>query len=101
MTQHTPGPWKVTSSPGGPRIYGRSRKQPICVFFMGETDDSYELKNAECNARLIAASPALFLALINCVFALGRGGANQIDGPGRKEWEAARAAIARATGGAQ
>lgn len=49
-------------------------------------------------AYLIAAAPDLYAALEDAFFALGRAGANVLGGIYRDEWEAARAALARARG---
>ena len=60
---HTPGPWKPYNHPSGWRIYGRSKKEPICVFCMGDRDEETPFRNAEANARLAAAAPDLLAAL--------------------------------------
>lgn len=58
----TPGPWKVARTGGlFPAIYGRSKREPICVFAIGDDFDVF--KNHEANAHLIAAAPDLYAAL--------------------------------------
>lgn len=55
---------------------------------------------AERDARLMAAAPDMLDALQTAFFAMGRAGANaSLDHSLREAWEAARAAIAKATGG--
>lgn len=97
-TMHTPGPWKV----GTLRKSGHTRSvtilPPVVVSSFGAFD-----ADLEANARLIAAAPELLAALqaiarTSCHIEEG----NQ--GPLRAWSECcaiARAAIAKATGGAQ
>jgi hypothetical protein len=67
--QHTPGPWKDTICPYGFKRYvwemvGGERARRIAI-----VDDEKGLdKNAEANARLIAAAPELLAAVITAMF---------------------------------
>jgi hypothetical protein len=56
--KHTPGPWKVEDGGfvGGPIGFGR-----VCQTWNKFEED---FQNAEANARLIAAAPELYGALI-------------------------------------
>lgn len=95
---HTPGPWHIYETPLGVRISDKivgddpERNVTVCEFPYG-WDDTPE---SAANGRLIAAAPELKATL----FALGRGGANTINGQNRAEWETCRAAVAKVTGGA-
>jgi len=91
--QHTPGPWKLTSRNGIP-----------CIL-PNDGDREYLIGN-KSNARLIAAAPDLLAALQDAVNDLAMSeGAFVCEGRTRTSngWErrlaAARAAIAKATGG--
>ena len=94
---HTPGPWRKVDVRGHLRVYGKSPEEPLCVFFMGETDDWQGFKNANANATLIAAAPDLLAALDTLVKSLV-----DADEEGLIEHAAeiiqARAAIAKARG---
>lgn len=90
-TKHTPGPWKATP----------------CRVYAPETEDRLELRvtisggnrdDNRANARLIAAAPDLLEALRGLLpDAVG----NHIGGPDTQaRIDAARAAIAKATGSA-
>lgn len=100
-TQHTPGPWAVGYQEGDkPYIVAEQGKQwrnpVICDLYADVTpEDSVTMglwleayDNAEANARLIAAAPDLLEALKGlAMFPLGT-----------FQVQAARAAIAKATG---
>lgn len=96
-TQHTPGPWKFILSESGVRNNGGF----ICFLpkptrYTGQ-DQRYEeeTKEWECNALLIAAAPELLEALQGFVEIGKRNMENpKYDG----YFEAARAAISKATG---
>jgi hypothetical protein len=97
-TKHTPGPWRLGKNygaivadvqTGGPR--GCGDVEAYGGHLVAESVASH-------NAGLIAASPELYEALTACMFALGRSGANVKGGQNRKEWNAARAALAKADG---
>ncbi|MDZ5813883.1 hypothetical protein U4I65_02380 [Stenotrophomonas maltophilia] len=99
-SKHTPGPWGIeqtddTNWIGFMRPDGRKVELIVCTtqrdnFFKPDVQD----KN-DANARLIAAAPELLEALKDAVCALDCCGK---DYPAA---EKARAAIAKATGGAQ
>lgn len=59
MSAHTPGPWKVGSEQlrGGLYWY-------VAIPGAEETIDLHESENGEANARLIAAAPDLFAAIL-------------------------------------
>ncbi|WP_419204216.1 hypothetical protein [Bordetella trematum] len=86
-TKHTPAPWTQGHSPVG----------ITCVWLDGATEPLHEMGrctswidcNTEANARLIAAAPELLQALIDVVRVADRA---------TVEFDAARAAIAKATG---
>ncbi|WP_156507271.1 hypothetical protein [Bordetella trematum] len=86
-TKHTPAPWTQGHSPAG----------ITCVWLDGATEPLHEMGrctswidcNTEANARLIAAAPELLQALIDVVRVADRA---------TVEFDAARAAIAKATG---
>jgi hypothetical protein len=61
--QPTPGPWK--SGKGGdnnPRIYNKYGTV-ICQFHNGSGEEYHGFRNAEANARLIAAAPEMLATL--------------------------------------
>lgn len=93
MNKHTPGPWHWESDPVKGDPTGRVRYQ---VTTIGKTIaqlyySSYSggPTNAEADARLIAAAPDLLAALIGVVRVADRS---------TDEFDAARAAIAKAEG---
>lgn len=101
--QHTPGPWTTEGIDGlsvhhstGDKTY-RFIALTDSEHDTGRTDTENRLED-EANARLIAAAPELLEAAKAALFAFGRGGANVLNGPNRKEWEMLQAAIARAEG---
>lgn len=80
--RHTPGPWKVIKSPHGNRY--------ACVQY-GADDRYTSLELEPADARLTAAAPDLLAALIGVVRVADRA---------TDEFDAARAAIAKAQGAA-
>lgn len=110
----TAGPWCVVRAPqrrdyGGGIVHHEvhvsvgdkaNAGNTLAIACMGGDGALHSsLDEVMANARLIAASPTMFDALERCFFALGRIGANELDGPYRAEWEAARAALALAKDG--
>lgn len=101
-TSHTPGQWIVGH---GMTVQFGDKESFLSVGVQGNpwrpvallSRSADTTKEDEANARLIAAAPALLDALVACMFALGRSGANVTGGPNRTEWEVARDAIAAAT----
>lgn len=109
--QHTPGPWMRTHGSG--RYYIKTDKHSIATVFSSNGEfgcpTNPTSEQASANARLIAAAPELLEALRNLEL-----GANTVEAcytrnPGnfasalrdlREYSELARAAIAKATGGA-
>ena len=85
MSKHTPGPWRIgTPPPNGEQTIGTQHGLMVAVVTTGSGVPT------KANARLIAAAPELLEALQEIV--------NAADGDaGLKK---ARAAIAKATGGA-
>jgi len=96
-TQHTPGPWRLSS---GDETEIFSGAKPVARAHCGGLT-SVKLPEAEANARLIAAAPEL-LAALEEMYALYADHA-QYDEEGHETAaiNSARAAIARATGAAQ
>jgi len=95
-TQHTPGPWMRTHGSG--RYYIKTDKQSIATVFSSNGEfgcpTNPTSEQASANARLIAAAPELLALLIELVDMEG-------PQPGTSAWgDKARAAIAKATGGA-
>lgn len=100
-TGHTPGPWSVADLPHAIVVrtqstkktrYGADRYAAIGGFDRGDAD---QLAEALANACLIAAAPELLKALEIMVENFGPTPSEKITGLGE-----ARAAIAKATGGA-
>ena len=94
MTAHTPGPWKVT----GPWVY-----VPVSKHWHITSDDQAVAEvptawtNADADIRLIAAAQELLEALEAACDSV----APDRFGDGRPAWyDSARAAIAKARGGA-
>ncbi len=96
-TQHTPGPWSVTDGhyPSFKEIRGPSFKISVVMWATDLTDDDYRKRDADL--RLIAAAPDLLEALKDIVgfwdSIVPTDAVNQMH-------INARAAIAKATGGA-
>lgn len=99
--KHTLGPWKVYRSPDGSTIIGIGVNRPDDPDHgAGITDPRFGLWGSgterEANARLIAAAPDLLAALKTLCAAYEA--CNGEDHPAYKQ---ARAAIAKAEGGAE
>ena len=96
MSAYTPGPWQYLRSPSGPIRVGPSHNCTVAVAPFPPTGDQ------EANARLIAAAPDLVEALDEMLREFG------VDGHGAEFEDGecmvvdrARAALARAEGGAE
>lgn len=99
MSAHTPGPWTLETSPYKPRVYG-DRK---LIAEVGNAEDVFDAwEEWTANARMIAAAPELLTALkailhpdneALCYFV-------PCDSHAMKLRDDARAAVAKATGGA-
>ena len=83
MSKHTPGPWKGYKDQG---VYAGD-DEGVIVFETG-CGCCTESKLTQSDANLIASSPDLLEALKDVMYWDN----------GKPEWEAARAAIAKATG---
>lgn len=98
MTKHTPGPWVANAkhcacaNDAQIVIEQEGGSAPIAKAFQINGDQLH------ANARLIAAAPVLLAELENLMRLSVWKGASDYD---RKQVERARAAIAKATGGAQ
>ena len=95
MSKHTPGPWAHINPDGytvrHPQVY--SDTGPVCnATWLGDG----RINELRANARLIAAAPEMLVALQEIVAAADGDGWSQLDATLAK----ARAAIAKATGGA-
>lgn len=89
-TKFTPGPWRVGEMRNKYDIVIRdSNNSPVALGVVA----GYLLREAEANARLIAAAPELLDVLTRLEMVAGLG--NNYDDPVRVS---ARAAIAKATG---
>ena len=91
----TPGPWRFD---GWNAMRRQAKILMDCNHPEGWHFGGWMGTRTEANARLIAAAPDMAEALEACIFALGQLGANTLGGSGRKEWEQARAALAKARG---
>lgn len=103
MSGHTPGPWVLDFSTqtgwaiwADPRLHGDMRRGAVVI-----AADLRGGKQDEANARLMAAAPDLLAAAQLLVDAYRKGEENgssmdwsDVD----QAWEAAKAAIAKATG---
>ena len=89
-TEYTPGPWRIgTPPPNGEQTIGTLNGLMVAVATTGA-----EMEETKANARLIAAAPELLEALQSVLD-------NCLDSEGLCAAHAkARAAIAKATGGA-
>ena len=97
--QHTPGPWH---SEGYPRYVGPtvvSPDGPVCAISTGPLDRTLPRMPAAANARLIAAAPTMF-DLLTAADRLEELTGENLAVYARTFAALARAAIARATGGA-
>lgn len=97
MTTHTPGPWNIGPMEGseGLRIWQTDNDKNVkaIIGFAIQRKPSRELDaETEANARLIAAAPEMFAALLQLIEAATH---HQADAPAALK--AARAAIAKAT----
>lgn len=107
--KHTPGPWQIGSRYGNTKveIADASYDRAICTVWTHQDEGStvefekrfQPLPCGAANARLIAAAPDLLAALKDLEWALTYFGDFELQY--REETRAARAAIAKATGGAQ
>lgn len=94
QTKHTPGPWHigVRTYHAGRDVYG-PKGEPVAV-----ADQDITLpEESAANARLIAAAPELLAALVALVGEADLGEVD-LDDDDRAKLDAARAAIAKATG---
>lgn len=98
MARHTPGPWDFTwqIQPNGCPTVGHKGLMVCMVAHSAKQEDQRE--TAFANAALISAAPDLLEALQAMVAEYGQLGAQDLDYS--DEVLAARAAIAKATGGA-
>ena len=104
---HTPGPWHSECYPRyvGPTVV--SPDGPVCAISTGPLDRTLPRMPAAANARLIAAAPELLAALESTLDTLDEGAA--MPGPEHAVFRRhcqlcaaqARAALAKATGGAE
>ena len=95
MSAHTPGPWKAIGD-----FIHTSDNLPFVLAYTPEQQDGVPVGDRDANAQLIAAAPEMLAALKRLVDLLEvmRGlGDTPIKG-WSKRVEAARAAIAKATG---
>lgn len=109
MSKHTPGPWEVShgghGSPHGfviDEYYVLNRTVADDVAIAADIVDPATQMPSEANARLIAAAPELLEALQLCMADMVLTEAHYGEHPAaQKAIDQARAAIAKATGGAQ
>ena len=101
MSKHTKGPWTMRESNFAFHIYGvfkKSKNAFITASYWSNPDYGASREEAKANAQLIAAAPYLLEALKKFISA---GYGNSIDGITHAEaWVLAKAAIAKAEGGA-
>lgn len=93
QTQHTPGPWRYCKTNGSP-THGEHVIAGAKPGYLAEVRDCGS-GDVGANARLIAAAPELLAALQAIVSSCGV----RIDDPRVLHFDAAYAAIAKATGG--
>ena len=98
--QHTPELWRVVTqrTRGGRSLYAVADGPSDEATIIATMEGSGPLAAAAA-ARIVVAvnsTPALLAASEAALFALGRGGANGLDGPNRAEWEQLRAAVLKA-----
>jgi hypothetical protein len=94
MNKHTPGPWTADKLQDRDtfNIFANGFVSAMCQVSCMENSTRFTSGNeVAANARLIAAAPELLEALLLCVDALE-------DGHWQETKQAARAAIAKATG---
>lgn len=95
QAQHTPGPWQYDDNEC-PWVFDQSGNT-VAKIFSSKPDGVFLGDETKANARLIAAAPELLEALQAMVAMYApRGGRIVFDDPS----DAARAAIAKAKGGA-
>lgn len=95
-TKHTPGPWRVTGGSMTKYVEATIRDgwvQEVAAVGPTEADNGYG-RQQDANALLIAAAPDLLTALEALMQLESRGRVMPVG----KEWDTARAAIAKATG---
>ena len=94
MSQHTKGPWVVTTKDNGQisSVYSPDDNARICTF-LGAVPRYQEAHTIAANARLIAAAPELLEALTELLAVV----TVRIDDPRTAQFDKARAAIAKAT----
>ena len=89
MSRHTPGPWETRlDEPYWLRVFGSDGHAIAKVYLDDAPVEDYNTRQ-EANARLIAAAPELLQALKGVVYIANRE---------TVEFDAARAAIAKAEG---
>lgn len=100
-TQHTPGPWKggfaITGSNGNPvcRVVSTAKwesKTDALKYGCGGFSQKTSNEEATANAKLIAAAPDLFEALLDVCVAR-----NGDEAEKERAWDKAHAAIDKAT----
>lgn len=96
-TKHTPGPWKIITLDGHTYINPQRPEGEWGLIAKMVGTSAYE---ESANAALIAAAPDLLAALEELLWAASRTSL-ETDGDYSNAFTAARAAIARATGGNQ
>jgi hypothetical protein len=87
---HTPGPWAVSDNHGKRYIEPVGDNEPVAQITKGP--------NSEANARLIAAAPELLEALVVMCREFELKIPDHCNADWYEEFNAARAAIAKATG---
>ena len=102
--QHTPGPWDFVGHDAGGSGYhlveiGANHPSNTPALALVTAPAGRPDSEAEANARLIAAAPEL-LAALECILKRYESAGVQCYPEARREVIAARAAIAKATGGA-
>lgn len=101
MSAHTQGPW-VQCDQFGPTSHGTCAKAISDNYLVASCTGYYGREQGQANARLIAAAPELLEALIRLEAELVEDKYGECYEPSPFENLAlARAAIAKATGGAQ
>lgn len=106
--QHTPGPWRARPNGGygqGPINAVFTAESELCGGLLASLDTEPTNPNMEADARLIAAAPELLDALEKLLGLFDSGIRSEYEGTSMletllAEGDFARAAIAKATGGA-
>ncbi len=78
-TTFTPGPWKHAIARSGHESVYAADGTPIVKFGEGQDEEWVEPKNAKANARLIAASPNMLVALKAILTVTARHGGTNAD----------------------